>query len=305
MSILQAIIQGIVQGATELLPVSSSGHLSLVQHFMGVKVDSLLFDVMLHIGTLLAVLIVYRELILRLIVALIRLVRDVFTGKFRWSHMSADRRLLIMLMIGLLPLFLLFVPVPGTGYQVKDFADLWATDSDIVVEGCALVATSILLTLGILATKRQRGRGRAGAISGRRSFGVPDALAVGFAQCVAAVFPGLSRSGSTLSAGLMRGISRQTALDYSFVIGIPAIVAAAALELKDALHEPVTVGIAPILAGVITAAIVGFLAIKLLRWMVASDKLMVFVWYTLILGIVTIAIGVFEHQTGWVVTFPS
>ena len=247
MSILQAIIQGIVQGATEFLPVSSSGHLSLAQHFMGVKVDSLLFDVMLHIGTLLAVLIVYRELILRLIVALIRLVRDVFTGKFRWSHMSADRRLLLMLMIGLLPLFLLCVPGPGTGYQVKDFADLWATDSDIVVEGCALVATSILLTLGIFATKRQRGR--AGTVSGRRSFGVPDALAVGFAQCVAAVFPGLSRSGSTLSAGLMRGISRQTALDYSFVIGIPAIVAAAALELKDALHEPVTIGIAAIFAG--------------------------------------------------------
>jgi undecaprenyl-diphosphatase len=303
LSILQAIIQGIVQGATEFLPVSSSGHLSLAQHFMGVKVDSLLFDVMLHIGTLLAVLIVYRELILRLIVALIRLVRDVFTGKFRWSHMSADRRLLLMLMIGLLPLFLLFVPVPGTGYQVKDFADLWATDSDIVVEGCALVATSILLTLGIFATKRQRGR--AGAVSGRRSFGVPDALAVGFAQCVAAVFPGLSRSGSTLSAGLMRGISRQTALDYSFVIGIPAIVAAAALELKDALHEPVTIGIAAIFAGVIAAAIVGFLAIKLLRWMVASDKLVIFVWYTLILGIVTIAIGVFEHRTGQIITFFS
>lgn len=303
MSILQAIIQGIIQGATEFLPVSSSGHLSLAQHFMGVKVDSLLFDVMLHLGTLFAVLIVYRELILRLIVSFIRLLKDVFTGKFQWSCMSADRRLLMMLMIGLLPLFLLFLPVPGTGHKIKDFADLWATDSDIVVEGCALIFTSVLLTLGILATKRQQGRGGARTVSGRRNFDVPDALAVGLAQCVAAVFPGLSRSGSTLSVGLMRGISRQTALDYSFVIGIPAIVAAALIEMKDALSQPITVGIGPILAGVITAAIVGFLAIKLLRWMVATDKLAVFVWYTFILGIITIAIGVYEHQTGQMITF--
>lgn len=303
MSILEAIIQGIVQGATEFLPVSSSGHLSLAQHFMGVEVKSLLFDVMLHLGTLLAVLIVYRQLIFRLILALGSLVKDLFTGKFQWSRMDADRRLLVMLVIGLLPLFLLFLPVPGTGMPVKDFADRWATDNDIILEGCALVVTSILLTLGILATKRQATGKRAGSARlGRRSFGLGDALAVGFAQCVAAVFPGISRSGSTLSVGLMRGINRQTALDYSFVLGIPAIVAAAALELKDAIGEPMTIGIVPILAGIVSAAIVGFLAIKLLRWMVTSDKLGVFVVYTFVLGVVVIIIGIIEHQSGFTVT---
>lgn len=307
---MQAIIQGVVQGLTEFLPVSSSGHLSLAQHFMGVEVGGLLFDVMLHLGTLLAVLIVYYKLILRLIVSLGLLIRDVFTGKFRWKEMDPDRRLLIMLIVGLLPLFLLFVPVPGTGRQVKDFADLFATDHDIVVEGFSLIVTGLLLAFGILATKRNAAVNavyRSGVKSrkkplyngGRRQFRLADALCVGVAQCVAAVFPGLSRSGSTLSAGLMRGVNRQTALDYSFVLGIPAIVAAAILELKDALSEgSVAIGPVPMLTGVVSAAVVGFLAIKLLRWMVTSNKLSIFVWYTLILGVATVVIGIIEHGSG-------
>ena len=133
MSIFEAIIQGIVQGATEFLPVSSSGHLSLAQHIMGVKVDSLLFDILLHLGTLIAVCAVYYKLIWRLIKAFISLVADVFRGKFKWKEMDHDRRLLMMLMIGLIPLFLLFLPVPGTGMKLKDISELWASDSSVSV----------------------------------------------------------------------------------------------------------------------------------------------------------------------------
>ena len=304
MNIIQAIIQGIIQGATEFLPVSSSGHLSLAQHFMGIQVPSLLFDVMLHLGTLIAVLAVYYKLVWRLLCELGFMIGDIFTGKFKWSKMNPDRRLLMMLIIGLIPLFLLFMPVPGTGMKIKDFADQWATDSDIIVEGASLIMTGILLTLGISASHRTmkrysvHGRSRIGASGGRRQFNTIDAVCVGLTQCVAAVFPGLSRSGSTLSAGLMRGINRQTALDYSFVIGIPSILAAVALELKDAAKEPMSIGIAPILAGVITAAIVGFFAIKLLRWMVTTNKLGVFAVYTLVLGTIIVILGVIEHQTG-------
>ncbi len=304
MNILQAIIQGIIQGATEFLPVSSSGHLSLAQHFMGLQIPSLLFDVMLHLGTLLAVLAVYYKLVWRLICELFLMIGDVFTGKFKWHKMSPDRRLLMMLIIGLVPLFLLFLPVPGTGMKLKDFADKWATDGDIIIEGCSLVMTSILLTLGILASHKTasnhaaHGKRSAASSGGRRQFNVIDAITVGVVQCVAALFPGLSRSGSTLSAGLMRGINRQTALDYSFVIGIPSILAAVALELKDAANEPMTIGMTPIIAGVITAAIVGFLAIKLLRWMVTTDKLNVFAIYTFVLGLIIIVLGIIEHNTG-------
>lgn len=304
MNIIQAIIQGIIQGATEFLPVSSSGHLSLAQHFMGLQVPSLLFDVMLHLGTLFAVLVVYRRLVWHLLCELVYLIRDILTGRFRWHKMDPNRRLLVMLIIGLLPLFLLFLPVPGTGMKLKDYADLWATDSDIVVEGCSLIVTSILLTLGILSSHRYgtqkstSGKGKMGYTGGKRKFSLTDAVMVGLVQCAAAVFPGLSRSGSTLSAGLMRGINRQTALDYSFVIGIPSILAAVALEAKDAVGEPMAIGLLPMFAGVVTAAAVGFLAIKLLRWMVTTDKLGVFAVYTLILGVVVVVLGVMEHQTG-------
>ena len=151
MSIFEAIVQGIVQGATEFLPISSSGHLSLAQHIMGVKVDSLLFDILLHLGTLIAVCAVYYKLIWRLIKAFISLVADVFRGKFKWKDMDHDRRLLMMLIIGLIPLFLLFLPVPGTGMKLKDISELWASDSTIWIEGFAFLMTSALLFLGIRA----------------------------------------------------------------------------------------------------------------------------------------------------------
>lgn len=115
MSIWEAIIQGIVQGATEFLPVSSSGHLALSQHILGVQLDSLLFDILLHLGTLIAVFAVYYKLIWRLIKAFFSLIADLVHGRFKWKEMDHDRRLLMMLIIGLLPLFLLFLPVPGTG----------------------------------------------------------------------------------------------------------------------------------------------------------------------------------------------
>ena len=241
MSIFEAIIQGIVQGATEFLPVSSSGHLSLAQHILGVKVDSLLFDILLHLGTLIAVCAVYYKLIWRLIKAFISLVADVFRGKFKWKDMDHDRRLLMMLMIGLIPLFLLFLPVPGTGMKLKDISELWASDSTIWIEGLALLMTSTLLFLGIRASKGAkvhhftRKDGKVGEIRGRTKFHTADAICVGVTQCAAAVFPGLSRSGSTMAAGLLRGINQQAALDYSFVLGIPSILAAAVLTIKDAI----------------------------------------------------------------------
>ena len=293
--IFEAIVQGIVQGATEFLPVSSSGHLSLAQDFMGVEEISLLFNVMLHIGTLAAVVLVYHKLIWRLIKALFSMLKDIFTGKFKWSAMDPDRNLLVMLIIGLLPLFLLFLPVPGTGMKIKDYADLWGTDSTILVEGAALLVTSVLLFIAHLKSRKMAEKNHS---VGRRRFNPIDALAVGLTQCFAAVFPGLSRSGSTLSVGLMRGINRQTALDYSFVLGIPAIVAAAGLELLDAVKAQEPVNVAPMLVGMLVSAVVGFFAIKLLRWMVSSNKLLPFVVYTGVLGLVVLVIGIVEQNTG-------
>ena len=304
MSIWEAIIQGIVQGATEFLPVSSSGHLALSQHILGVELDSLLFDILLHLGTLIAVLAVYYKLVIRLFKAFLAMVTDIIHGEFQWSKMDHDRRLLMMLIIGLVPLFLLFLPVPGTDMKIKDFSELWASDSNLWVEGLAFLATSGLLFLGIQAINRQkitRLRRRDGSIkevTGRMKFHTIDAIVVGITQCAAAVFPGLSRSGSTLSAGLLRGINQQAALDYSFVLGIPSILAAAVLTVKDAVGQPVDIGAGAMIAGVLTSAIVGFLAIKLLKWIVTTNKLHIFAFYTLVLGSVTILIALIESIIG-------
>lgn len=305
MTIFDAIIQGVIQGATEFLPVSSSGHLSISQHMFGIELPGILFDVMLHLGTLIAVVFVYRELVWRLIREFFSLLGDLFRGRFKWSEMNEDRRLIFVLFIGLLPLFLLFCPIPGTDMKLKDLSEALASDSGIVAEGAALLATSLLLTLGILAGKRQgsyrhaAGRnGRRAPAGGRKSLTVPDAIVVGVTQCLAAVFPGLSRSGSTMSVGLMRGVNQQTALDYSFVLGIPSIAAAALVSLKDVGSAGESIGVAPLAVGVVTAAVVGFLAIKLLKWIVTTNKLWIFALYAFLAGAAVTVVGIVEHNMG-------
>ena len=301
MTVFEAIIQGIIQGATEFLPVSSSGHLSISKHLFGIELPGILFDIMLHLGTLVAVVFVYRKLIWRLLKEFGSLCVDVVHGKFKWSEMNHDRRLIFMLIIGLLPLFLLFAPIPGTGMQLKDLSDQLGSDSSMLAEGLALLATSALLFLGIRADRLthkktiQDRQGRRVQNPGRKKLHTVDAIVIGLTQCVAAVFPGLSRSGSTLSVGLLRGINQQTALDYSFVLGIPAIAAAAVVSLKDLGSDGAAIGAAPLIAGVITAAIVGFLAIKLLKWIVTTNKLTVFAYYTLIAGTLVTVLGIIEH----------
>ena len=125
-----------------------------------------------------------------------------------------------------------------------------------------------------------------------------DAICIGVTQCLAAVFPGLSRSGSTLSVGLLRGINQQTALDYSFVLGIPSIAAAALVSLLDMGDQAGAVGAGPLIAGIVTSAVVGFLAIKLLKWIVTTNKLRIFAFYTLFAGGIVTILGIVEHIVG-------
>lgn len=307
MNIIQAIILGIVQGLTEFLPVSSSGHLTIFQHIMGVDMEgNLFFNVMLHVGTLVAVCAVYYKLIIRLIKAFIGLLKEIFTGKFKWSKMDGDKNLLVMLVIGLLPLFLLFVPVPGAGgLNGKDIAEVWQGNSGyFMVTGFALLATSILLWVGIKAMDNTKSKS-ANVLKtpGRRRMKTVDAICVGITQCMAAVFPGLSRSGSTLAMGELRGLNKQVALDYTFVLGIPSIMAAAVLEGKDALEaqgtqDTLAVSTGAMIAGMIAAMVVGFFAIKLFKWMLAKERTGVFVVYTAVVGIAVIVISAVELFTG-------
>ena len=307
--IVQNVILGVVQGLTEFLPVSSSGHLTIAQHLMGMKESELFLDVMLHIGTLFAVLVFYRKLIWRLIKAFFSMVKDVFTGKFSFKNMNSDRNLIVMLFIGLLPLFLLFVPVPGTGMKLKDWVETFGESKYFIVVGCCLLITSLLLALGIFFSKRVSGKRYKGDENseytggGRTRYGVLDAICVGIAQCFATM-PGISRSGSTLAVGQIRGINKQAALDYTFVLGIPAILAAAALEAKDVDFSAYTGSdIIAIVCGMVAAAVVGYLAIKLFKWLLKTDKMIIFVIYTAIIGLFVVGISIYEMTSGSYVSF--
>ena len=220
MDYIYSIVMGIVQGLTEFLPVSSSGHLTLVQHIFGVDGESnFFFNIMLHVGTLFAVCVFYYKLLWSLIKSFFGLIKKIFTGKFSWKNRTDDENMIFMLIIGLLPLFLLFVPVPGTDMVFKDVSEMFSGNKYLIYVASFLVITSILLWIGIACNKRTcthaiHSRKDLENEDGRKNYNVLDAICVGVMQ-VFATLPGISRSGSTLAVGEMRGINKQKAIDYT------------------------------------------------------------------------------------------
>ncbi len=300
-----SLLQGIVQGLTEFLPVSSSGHLNIFQHFFGITEGNLFFNVMLHLGTLVSVCAFYHKLILRLIKAVFAMIKDIFTGKFSFKNMDEDRNLVVMLIIGLMPLFLLFVPIGGD-MKVKDLAEILSGGPGFfIVTGMSLLLTSILLFAGIVMNKRREKLVAEGKAEPKERYNALDAVLVGITQVVAAILPGLSRSGSTLATGQSRGINKQKALDYTFILAIPSILAAAVLEFFDAVSAPegLNVNIGPVILGVVTAAVVGYLSIALFKWLLKTDKTYVFVIYTALAGVAITVISIIEMVTGNIISF--
>ena len=282
MTVLEAFLQGVLQGFTEFLPVSSSGHLSLFQYFTGNSGETgFLFSILLHAGTLVAVCIVFFPTLWALLWEAFALVGDLCRGKFSARRMNEERRMLLFLLLSLVPLALIVA--------LRDWVSGFSTDRDITVEGfCFLVTGCALLT----ASSRARGRK---AANGMRA---SDALAIGAAQVVATM-PGISRSGATISTGLLCGLERQYAVSYSFILGIPAVLGAIILETKDAVAEGVTLPVPVMLTGFVTAAVFGVLSIKLVQWLIKGDRFRLFGYYTLCLGIVVLTIGFIDRFTGY------
>ena len=282
MSMLETIIQAAIQGLTEFLPVSSSGHLSLYQHFTGNSGEgALMFSAVLHLGTLVAVFVAFRKLIIDLIFEFFRLCKDLFTKKFIWEEMNPERRMIIMIVIST------FMLVPFMFF--KSWFEGIAEDSSILAEGICFLYTAAIL---FLSDKCIKGKKTKGDITAK------DAATVGFFQGIA-LLPGVSRSGSTISSGLFCGFDRSTAVAYSFVLGIPAILGGCLLEIIDAVKEnEASVGIGNCAVGFIVAAVVGICAIKMVDWLVKSDKFKLFSIYTGALGIIVIFIGILELVRG-------
>ncbi|RGX54481.1 undecaprenyl-diphosphate phosphatase [Anaerotruncus sp. AF02-27] len=284
MTILEAFLQGLLQGLTEFLPVSSSGHLSLFQYFTGNNNESgFLFSILLHAGTLIAVIICFWGTLWKLLIALVTLVRDLLTGKFSAKNMSSARRMLLFLFLSLVPLGLMLL--------FKDFISGFSTDTDITVEGFCFLLTGAML---LFAAKERPGRKDA------LTMGPKDALFIGAAQVIATM-PGISRSGSTISAGLLCGLERSYAVAYSFILGIPAVLGAIVLEVGDAVREGSSLSAPVIIMGLLSSVIFGILSIKLVQWVVRGNKLKYFGYYTLVLGMVVLTVGAIDHFTGYAV----
>lgn len=277
MGIFDAIIQGIIQGLTEFLPVSSSGHLALYQHYFGESESSgLFFSAILHLGTLLATFIAFRKDIVALLKEAGSMIADLFKGKLFKTKMNPERRMIVMLIISCLVL----VPC----IPLKDTIEMVSTTYMIAL-GCLFLYTSFIL---FLSDKCVKGTKTAGDITWK------NALTVGIFQAIA-LFPGVSRSGSTISGGLFSGFTRDTAVKYSFILGMPTILAGCLLEFKDAISESEQFGSAlPYIVGFAVSAVVGICAIKMVNWIVKSNKFTIFSIYTLLLGLTIIGYEVYQ-----------
>lgn len=244
--VFEALVLGAIQGLTEFLPISSSGHLKAVQILTGSRWgENLTLDIAVHVGTLLVVVVCFRH-------DLINLVRGL-------PHRAESRRLLFWLFLG-------SVPAALVGLLAKDFIakapSAWP----------ASIAVGWVLTgVGLLLLGRRRGTQ---ALEGLR---LPAALTVGMAQAVA-IFPGVSRSGATISAGVLAGIERGAAARFSFLLSIPAIGGAAVMECFDASIEASDLTV--LAAGFLGAVVTGWLALKLLLWLVHGGRLWFFAFYT-------------------------
>lgn len=281
MDIITVIIQAVVQGLTEFLPVSSSGHLSVVQHITGVDGEAaLVLSLVLHLGTLAAVFIAFWGTIWGMIKEFFLTFRDIFTGKFSWKNMNGNRRMMFMVV------FATVILVPF--YLVEGFFTGRQGDGDIVFEGVAFMFTAMLL---FLSDKFGHGTRTAEQMT------VKDSVTVGLFQ-VAALFPGVSRSGSTTAGGLLCGLEKQTAVTFAFILGIPAILGGSVLELGDALKSDMQLDWVALGAGFVIAAVVGVLSIKLVSWLVKKDRYRIFGVYTAVLGLACVGAGLWEHITG-------
>lgn len=276
MSYLSAIILGIVQGVSEFLPISSSGHLSILQNFFSfsdVEHDHVFFDLLLHFGTLVAVFVAYRQDIADLITEFFTMVTRRPSPKSR-AESIASRRTILLLVVATLPLFLVL--------PIKDKVE--GLYSNTIFIGCALIVTGLIL---FVSDRMRHGSKNA------RSATLMDAVVVGFGQAIATV-PGISRSGTSISAGLLCGFERSFAVKFSFLMSIPAILGANILSISDAVAAGIDVAMLPkYLVGVFAAMISGYLCLSFLK-RITQKGFAGFSYYCWGAGIVTLILSLIK-----------
>jgi len=256
-TLIEVFILAVVQGLTEWLPVSSSGHLVITQKVLGVN-PPLIFDVMLHVGTLMVVLTVFRKDILEIIKAFVR--RDFETE---------EGKLALFIVVG-------SVPIAIIGFVFYDF--LKSLFSNLLAVGLALLITGCVL---FFSEKR----------IGNRKIGILDSLLIGLAQGIT-IIPGISRSGVTLATGLLRRVDKATAFKYSFLLSVPTVIGATVMESKELATA--NVDMTPLFLGAIISMIVGYASLKLLQKIVMNEKFHLFAYYCWTVGLAIIIFTIFQ-----------
>ncbi|MEM3549673.1 MAG: undecaprenyl-diphosphate phosphatase [Candidatus Bathyarchaeia archaeon] len=254
--LIKSIILGLIQGLTEWLPISSTGHLRIAENLIGLNVP-LLFDVILHVGTLLVVASFFKSEVTGILSALARL-------DFKSNH----GRLIPLIIVGTVPTVLIGL--------------IFSIFFESAFENLLLIAYAFL-ACGVFLYLSKAGREKTGEISG------VDALIIGIAQGIA-VIPGISRSGATISAALMLGISREKAFKFSFLLSIPAVIASLGLTFYTHFNELLSLGfgLIEILSGAFMAVLVGYLALKILWKTIVKKKFHFFAFYCWVLSVLLI-----------------
>ena len=281
MTYFEAVILGLVQGLAEFLPISSSGHLALLQQFFGIdETKVLLFAVMLHVGTLISVFIVYWKDIWELIVELCLTIKDLCTGKGLRLDERPVRKLGVLIIIATIPTGII-------GVLGGDFFDSLYTS--IIPIGVGLIITGFLLVMAERMGSSSRGL---------EKMNFRNAFFIGLVQGIA-ICPGISRSGSTLFGSLICNLDRKFAVKFVFLISIPSILGSAVLELPDAIEAGVTAAEAgPVIVGMLVAAVSGLVAIKTMIKIVSDKKLSYFSYYVWVVGAFVVLLGIFGPMLG-------
>lgn len=270
MTYLMSAVLGFVQGVAEFLPISSSGHLTLFQHFLGMPEPDNLFNILLHFATLLAVCIYYFRDVVEMIVEFFRGIAAMFSRSPSRGRPPEARRLVLLVIVGTLPLFLVL--------PVEDKIE--ALGGSPVFVSAALLVTGCILFLS-----DRMGGGRKTA----RNATLGDVLLVGVAQGFATV-PGLSRSGCTISAGMALGFDRQFAVRYSFLMSLPAVLGATLLKVIKTVKaaEPIGEGLlTKYLLGMVIAGVVGYFSIRLVNLLASKGKFGAFAYYCWAAGLIS------------------
>ena len=274
MNFLTSIFLGLVQGLAEFLPISSSGHLSLFQNFFGLTDAGMFFDVLLHLGTLIAIFVYYWKDIKGMILEFFEMCKEI--GGKRSSRPAPEamslRRMILLIIVGTLPLFII---LPIKDHIEKLYGNTWFI-------GLALIATGCLL---YFSDRMARGK------KGVHTTKITDALIIGCGQAVATV-PGLSRSGTTIATAMLLGVDRKFAVRYSFLLSLPAVIGANLLELIKAFKLGIEWGLMPVYAvGVCVAAMSGYWAIGVVKRLTDQGKFGRFAYYCWGVGALAIVLS--------------